>query len=81
MVYPTNLSPQLKSLLEGLFKKSQAERLGCEGIDEIKKHSWFARTNWVVLKKKLMKAPFRALLLNKQTPDREDNIEAKTDKV
>jgi len=38
---PVYLSFKLKSLLEGLLKKSPKQRLGSESADDIKNHPWF----------------------------------------
>jgi serine/threonine protein kinase len=44
-ILPKNMSYKLKSLLEGLLKKSPKDRLGANSADEIKKHPWFDRIN------------------------------------
>lgn len=62
MTFPACISPQLKSLLEGLFMKHPHKRIGANGIDQIKKHPWFMKSNWESLKRKLIKAPFKNLL-------------------
>jgi serine/threonine-protein kinase RIM15 len=43
------LSPKLKDLLEGLFKKNPKERLGSKGPEEIRKHPWFDKISWQTL--------------------------------
>ncbi|KAL4494602.1 hypothetical protein ABPG72_004504 [Tetrahymena utriculariae] len=65
VTYPACISPQLKSLLEGLFMKNPSKRLGAKGIEQIKKHPWFIKTNWESLKKKLLKAPYKNLITKK----------------
>lgn len=56
--YPSSISPQLRSLLEGLFKKDSAKRLGSNGVEEIKKHPWFDIINWDYMLEKKYEAPF-----------------------
>ena len=55
---PAFSSAKLKSLLEGLFQKKVENRLGSKGAEEIKKHPFFEKTNWDVILKKEVKAPF-----------------------
>eukprot|EP01017_Pseudomicrothorax_dubius_P046067 TRINITY_DN8068_c0_g2_i4.p1 TRINITY_DN8068_c0_g2~~TRINITY_DN8068_c0_g2_i4.p1 ORF type:complete len:186 (-),score=41.50 TRINITY_DN8068_c0_g2_i4:82-639(-) len=56
---PRYFSPELKSLLAGLFQKSPSKRLGSA---EIRSHPWFADINWDSLLQKKIKAPFRPKL-------------------
>mmetsp|Transcript_5751 Transcript_5751/g.4943 ORF Transcript_5751/g.4943 Transcript_5751/m.4943 type:complete len:219 (+) Transcript_5751:690-1346(+) len=58
--YPPFLSPNVKSLLEGLFKKEPDKRLGGgpDGAKEIKSHDWFENLDWDMLLRKEYPAPF-----------------------
>lgn len=57
---PENLSAEAQSLLRALFKRNPANRLGsaANGIDDIKKHEFFATIDWVSLEKKQTRPPF-----------------------
>ena len=61
-VFPPKASSRLRSLLEGLLTKDPEHRLGTKGIDEIKQHPWFSKTNWESLFKKEVKSPFVPLV-------------------
>lgn len=47
---PQFLSPQAQSLLRALFKRNPMNRLGAaaNGVEDIKKHAFFASINWEV---------------------------------
>lgn len=57
---PENLSPEAQSLLRALFKRNPQNRLGAgpSGIEDIKKHEFFATIDWAALEKKLVRPPF-----------------------
>uniref|UniRef100_A0A672ZQ21 Ribosomal protein S6 kinase n=1 Tax=Sphaeramia orbicularis TaxID=375764 RepID=A0A672ZQ21_9TELE len=56
---PQFLSPEVQSLLRALFKRNPANRLGPEGIEEIKRHRFFASIDWNKLYKKEVRPPFK----------------------
>lgn len=58
--YPTYLSQNVRSLLDGLFKKDPEKRLGggTNDADEIKSHPWFEGLDWDALYRKEIPAPF-----------------------
>ncbi|CAB4005619.1 ribosomal S6 kinase alpha-1 isoform X2 [Paramuricea clavata] len=58
---PQFLSAEAQSLLRMLFKRNPANRLGAaeNGIEDIKKHTFFASINWEKLLKKDLKPPFK----------------------
>ena len=62
--YPYSISPQVKSLLEGLFQKNPEKRLGFGPDDAktIKEHPWFSNVNWSALINKEIKPPFVPLI-------------------
>ena len=51
-------SPMAKSLLEGLMEKDPTQRLGANGIDEIKQHAWFDPMDWGLLEAGYLVPPF-----------------------
>ncbi|XP_059619454.1 ribosomal protein S6 kinase 2 beta isoform X2 [Phlebotomus argentipes] len=57
---PDNLSPEAQSLLRVLFKRNPQNRLGAGpgGIDDIKKHEFFATIDWDALVTKQVRPPF-----------------------
>ena len=62
--YPYSISPQVRSLLEGLFQKNPEKRLGYGPDDAkfIKEHPWFSNVNWSSLLNKEIKPPFVPLI-------------------
>uniref|UniRef100_A0A7N8XRH0 non-specific serine/threonine protein kinase n=1 Tax=Mastacembelus armatus TaxID=205130 RepID=A0A7N8XRH0_9TELE len=58
---PQFLSPEVQSLLRALFKRNPANRLGAgpEGVEEIKRHRFFASVDWNKLYKKEVRPPFK----------------------
>ena len=58
--YPSNFSPNVRDLLNGLFQKDPEQRLGNgpDGAKAIKSHPWFAGVDWDALYRKEVKAPF-----------------------
>uniref|UniRef100_A0A8W4FL40 non-specific serine/threonine protein kinase n=1 Tax=Sus scrofa TaxID=9823 RepID=A0A8W4FL40_PIG len=56
---PQFLSAEAQSLLRMLFKRNPANRLGSEGVDEIKRHLFFANIDWNKLYKREVHPPFK----------------------
>nr|XP_023014547.1 ribosomal protein S6 kinase 2 beta isoform X1 [Leptinotarsa decemlineata] len=58
---PTNLSPEAQSLLRVLFKRNPANRLGAgpAGIEDLKKHEFFATLDFNALLAKKIRPPFQ----------------------
>ncbi|KAL1131536.1 hypothetical protein AAG570_011153, partial [Ranatra chinensis] len=56
---PQHLSQEAQALLRVLFKRNPANRLGAEGVDEIKNHSFFATIDWDKLLRKAIQPPFK----------------------
>jgi len=58
--FPSNFSPSVKDLLNGLFIKDPDKRLGSgvDGAKNIKSHTWFSGVKWDALLKKEIKPPF-----------------------
>lgn len=42
----SNLSPELKDLINGLLKFNEKTRLGAKGWSEVKEHAFFKNTEW-----------------------------------
>ncbi|XP_058454664.1 ribosomal protein S6 kinase 2 beta isoform X3 [Malaya genurostris] len=57
---PENLSPEAQSLLRALFKRNPQNRLGVgpNGIDDIKRHEFFANVDWDAFERKDVRPPF-----------------------
>ncbi|KAL3881087.1 hypothetical protein ACJMK2_027718 [Sinanodonta woodiana] len=66
---PQFLSPEAQSLLRALFKRNPANRLGTgsTGIDEMKKHNFFASIDWKKLMQRKLTPPFKPAVV--QTDD------------
>lgn len=64
--YPSNISANAKSLLEGLLKKDPSKRLGFGGAIEIKQHPWFAEVDWDKMLNKEYTALFVPLVNDKK---------------
>ncbi|CAO2623243.1 Ribosomal protein S6 kinase alpha-6 [Lemmus lemmus] len=58
---PQFLSAEAQSLLRMLFKRNPANRLGIrsEGVEEVKRHAFFASIDWNKLYKREVQPPFR----------------------
>ncbi|CAB1417936.1 unnamed protein product [Pleuronectes platessa] len=58
---PQFLSPEVQSLLRALFKRNPANRLGAgpDGVEEIKRHRFFASIDWIKLFKRELRPPFK----------------------
>ncbi|XP_052007581.1 ribosomal protein S6 kinase alpha-2 [Xyrauchen texanus] len=58
---PQFLSPEVQSLLRALFKRNPSNRLGAgpDGVEEIKRHIFFATIDWNKLYRREIKPPFR----------------------
>ncbi|XP_029900813.1 ribosomal protein S6 kinase alpha-2 [Myripristis murdjan] len=58
---PQFLSPEVQSLLRALFKRNPANRLGAgpDGVEEIKRHRFFAPIDWNKLYRKEVRPPFK----------------------
>uniref|UniRef100_A0A8C9YWY7 Ribosomal protein S6 kinase n=1 Tax=Sander lucioperca TaxID=283035 RepID=A0A8C9YWY7_SANLU len=58
---PQFLSPEVQSLLRALFKRNPANRLGAgpDGVEEIKRHRFFASIDWNKLYRREMRPPFK----------------------
>ncbi|XP_055495977.1 ribosomal protein S6 kinase alpha-2 isoform X2 [Leucoraja erinacea] len=58
---PQFLSPEAQSLLRALFKRNPCNRLGAgsDGVEEIKRHSYFGTIDWNKLYRKEIKPPFK----------------------
>lgn len=57
---PENLSPEAQSLLRALFKRNPQNRLGAgaNGIEDVKRHEFFATIDWAALMEKRVRPPF-----------------------
>lgn len=57
---PENLSPEAQSLLRALFKRNPQNRLGAgaNGIEDVKRHEFFATIDWDALMEKKVRPPF-----------------------
>lgn len=47
-----------------LIQRKPANRLGKDGINEIKYHDWFANFDWDSLKNRKLKSPFKPMSLD-----------------
>ncbi|KAK4291163.1 hypothetical protein Pmani_035989 [Petrolisthes manimaculis] len=58
---PPYLSPEAQSLLRALFKRNPANRLGAgpKGVEDLKKHPFFACIDWTKLYSKDIEPPFK----------------------
>uniref|UniRef100_A0A3P9K605 non-specific serine/threonine protein kinase n=1 Tax=Oryzias latipes TaxID=8090 RepID=A0A3P9K605_ORYLA len=58
---PQFLSPEVQSLLRALFKRNPTNRLGAgpDGVEEIKRHRFFASIDWKKLYRKEVRPPFK----------------------
>lgn len=61
LAMPSNLSPEAQSLLRALFKRNPANRLGAGagGVEDLKRHEFFASIDFEALHAKKIKPPFQ----------------------
>ncbi|KAJ3173308.1 hypothetical protein HDU87_007682 [Geranomyces variabilis] len=59
LTFPDEVSPVAKDLLKQLLDRDPTKRLGTNGADEIKRHAFFAETNWARLLARKYPPPFR----------------------
>ncbi|TRY76555.1 hypothetical protein TCAL_06324 [Tigriopus californicus] len=66
---PEYLSPEAQSLLRALFKRNPINRLGTgeNGVQNLKKHSFFATINWHQLLEKKVTPPFKPTVVSDET--------------
>ena len=58
-VIPSYLTPELQNLLERLFEKDPAKRIGAKGgVKEVMMHPWFKGIDWGAIENKKVKMPF-----------------------
>lgn len=50
--YPNFITEQCQNLIEHLLKKEPSQRLGFNGVQEVKDHPWFKNINWFYLENK-----------------------------
>lgn len=58
---PSNLTAEAQSLLRALFKRNPANRLGAGsgGVEDLKRHEFFATVDWEALTLKKIRPPFK----------------------
>ena len=58
--FPSKISPEAKSLIQGLLERDPKKRLGSASIRDIKKHPFFKGLSWNLVEEKEFLAPVRA---------------------
>mmetsp|Transcript_5153 Transcript_5153/g.4372 ORF Transcript_5153/g.4372 Transcript_5153/m.4372 type:complete len:90 (-) Transcript_5153:37-306(-) len=66
------ISEDGKDFILKLLNKSEEERMGTNGVEEIKNHKWFADINWEDLSKKKVTPPFKPKLESQYDVDNFD---------
>ncbi|KAM9115081.1 cAMP-dependent protein kinase catalytic subunit alpha-like [Pangshura tecta] len=58
--FPSHFSSDLKDLLRNLLQVDLTKRFGNlkNGVNDIKKHKWFATTDWIAIYQRKVEAPF-----------------------
>ncbi|KAH0539282.1 ribosomal protein S6 kinase 2 beta [Cotesia glomerata] len=56
---PYNISQDAQALLRVLFKRNPANRIGSNGVEEIKSHPFFSSIDWEALYRKEVVPPFK----------------------
>eukprot|EP01105_Mastigella_eilhardi_P004200 TRINITY_DN1557_c0_g1_i4.p1 TRINITY_DN1557_c0_g1~~TRINITY_DN1557_c0_g1_i4.p1 ORF type:complete len:808 (+),score=112.48 TRINITY_DN1557_c0_g1_i4:3034-5457(+) len=62
ITWPDDMSPEARSLIDGLLMTSPNERLGYQGAQQVKEHPFFSSVNWGTLL--LQPAPFKPKVSN-----------------
>jgi len=57
--FPSYVSPEAQSLLEGLLTRDVEKRLGSRSSEDVKKHPFFKDLDWDKLEKKELDAPWK----------------------
>lgn len=58
LVLPEKISAIARDLLEKLVKVQRNERIGANGVEEVKKHAFFNKVNWQLLRELKLQSPF-----------------------
>jgi hypothetical protein len=69
--FGTHISPEAKDLITQLCAKDPRQRLCCvpeKGVDELRKHPFFADFDWTMLFCRRMPSPFRGSLTSMFQP-------------
>ena len=53
-----NFSPEMIDFINQTIQRKPKERLGVNGINELKNHPWFSNLDWDLLKRKELPSPF-----------------------
>jgi len=79
---PDYLSLPAQSLLRALFKRNPANRLGHgpEGVEDLKRHEFFANINWDDLKDRRVDPPFKPTIVPDETFHFDSTFTSKTPK-
>lgn len=59
---PYNITNEAKLIISQLLQKDPTKRLGTNGIDEVRSHSWFTGVNWTYVLEKRYEPPFHVKL-------------------
>ncbi|XP_018571360.1 ribosomal protein S6 kinase 2 beta isoform X2 [Anoplophora glabripennis] len=79
---PPNLSPEAQSLLRVLFKRNPANRLGAGpgGVEDLKKHEFFATIDFDALLAKKIRPPFQPVVCGPEDAYFDSEFTSKTPK-
>jgi len=70
--WPASVSMTARDLITRLLNPKVEERLGYHGIDEIKKHGFFAGTKWTRIEHRKVYPPITPKLYNKKDSNKEE---------
>lgn len=79
---PANLSSEAQSLLRALFKRNPANRLGAGagGVEDLKKHEFFATIDFYALLEKKIRPPFQPAVCGPEDAYFDSEFTSKTPK-
>jgi len=74
--FPSYVSPEAQSLLEGLLTRDVDKRLGsgAEGSNDVKKHPFFKDIDWDKLDRKVLEPPFKPKVKNNEDLSQIDEV-------
>jgi serine/threonine protein kinase len=70
LVFPESFNPITRGFVEGLLHRNPDERLGANGVEEVKNHPWLRGIDWNAVREKTLPSPLALWIPKKSaTPD------------
>ncbi len=70
LVFPEGFNPITRDFIEALLHRNPDERLGANGVEEVKNHTWLRGIDWTAIRDKSVPSPLSLWIPKKSaTPD------------